>query len=452
MIIYMKQKQWEKKARMLVLLGGMCFLLRVLFWFIYKPVVFPDTSGYELLASQIRMLNFNGYEGIRTPGYPLFLLICALNHHIVWLVQSFLGIVISIMLFEITFYLTQKYSLSFLAGILYSFSLNLLFFEATVLTETLSIFLIVLSLLLIVKLCHTSTSRPITFYYVSIGVVLGFAILVRPYLLILVFPILGFLAYRSLSARLPSHLIIKYLSAFIVPVAVIVLGWCAFNKIATGYFGITTLTGYSLTQHSGAFIEFAPDRYSTVRDIYLEHREINIAEIGTHSQTIWRAYPEMLRVTGLSFGDLSRELTKMSMELFVTHPDYYLKSVFKSWVDFWRVANYWRLDNFRSATLKIVLDIAWIVQHRTFVLINFIFLVITIIYMYKVFAHKKIKNGFNLMVIGIVLPSSLFQAMVEHGENARYAIVFQPLIFLVVLVWLSENLAKILQFLLLKKE
>jgi hypothetical protein len=49
---------------------------------------------------------------------------------------------------------------------------------------------------------------------------------------------------------------------------------------------------------------------------------------------------------------------------------------------------------------------------------------------------KPKKIDFNLLFILIVLLASILQAFLEYGENSRYAIPFQPLIFLEVIIWL----------------
>ena len=61
----------------LILIG---ILVRVIIWFNYEPIVYNDTKLYAELAGYIQKLDFDGYNGARTPGYPLWLLLGGLNY------------------------------------------------------------------------------------------------------------------------------------------------------------------------------------------------------------------------------------------------------------------------------------------------------------------------------------------------------------------------------------
>ena len=80
----------------------LCTLLRLAIILIYPAVEFADTGGYRLLAQQLTSLNFSGYEGFRTPVYPLILAVCGLNWDLVRVVQFLFGVSISAMLFILT--------------------------------------------------------------------------------------------------------------------------------------------------------------------------------------------------------------------------------------------------------------------------------------------------------------------------------------------------------------
>ena len=74
---------------------------------------------------------------------------------------------------------------------------------------------------------------------------------------------------------------------------------------------MTTMTGYHLIQHTGSFFEYVPDEYAALRDTYIQYRDAHIAQYGTQTNTIWEAIPEMSRVSGYNFYDLSRVLTRI---------------------------------------------------------------------------------------------------------------------------------------------
>jgi hypothetical protein len=149
-----------------------CVLVRLLLWFNYKPIVYNDTPLYLDLASYIRHLDFQGYQGERTPGYLLLLLLSGLNYQIVWLVQSVLGISISLMLYLIAKHQTESVGLAFIIGLAHTLSINQVFFEASLLTETLTTFLVVLSLLLLVWRHHARPENTI-YYDLALGLVIA---------------------------------------------------------------------------------------------------------------------------------------------------------------------------------------------------------------------------------------------------------------------------------------
>jgi hypothetical protein len=97
----------------------------------------------------------------------------------------------------------------------------------------------------------------------------------------------------------------------------------AVNALTVGQFSLSTRLGLGLMNHSGAFVEYADPRYSTIRDIYLRHRTevVRSPEAQTHRQgeqylTIFYALDDLKAATGLSQNELSRELQKLSLDLF----------------------------------------------------------------------------------------------------------------------------------------
>ena len=92
----------------------------------------------------------------------------------------------------------------------------------------------------------------------------------------------------------------RCVAAFAVTFVVPVIVWASVNRAATGEFALTTLAGYSLSNHAGGFIGLAPDRYAAIRDIYLEHRPERRATSPskTHANTAIGAKSELLARRG----------------------------------------------------------------------------------------------------------------------------------------------------------
>ncbi len=419
--------------RAFVALALISVVLRLVLLLNYAPMSFPDTAGYEKLAWQIRQLDFGDYDGARTPLYPLMLLALGLDYEIVWLVQSALGSAISLMLFYICVGQTKSVRLAFLVALAHSASLNLLFFEANVLSETLSTFLLICSLLLISQLCKRESSRiP---WYAGIGVTVALAGMARPLLFFIVPLYFAFLALRPISSTVPPSKRAICLLSFIAPVIVTAAGWSLFNKVTVNYFGPTTLLGYNLTQHSGAFMQLAPYPDREIADVYLRYRQEQTDEFGSHSMTIWSAYPEMQRLTGMSFSELSTRLAAMSIGMFIRHPTLYLRSVFEGWVSYWKVPNYWRPEAIRTLAVSSALGAVWRVEKRILIGVNAIFLCLVAFSILKSFADRRWSTTlFEMLIIAIVVLASVLQASMEYGENARYSIPTQPLVLYTVAV------------------
>ncbi len=415
----------------LILIG---ILPRVIIWFNYEPIVYNDTNLYAELAGYIQQLDFDGYNGERTPGYPLWLLLGGLNYESVWLMQSFLGILISVMLFGLGFYQTKSTFLAFLIGLSYALSINQIFFEAAILTETLGTFLLILSLSIYVWMGEAGPKK-IVFYCAFLGIVVAWAILTRRILLIIVPVYFFFLIWRYWGKTATKLDLVKYLLSYILPTVIVIFGWSLFNKVTINYFGLTTLGGYSLTARAGRFIELMPDEYSVVKETYIETRQKQLEKDRGEAMVIWRAIPEMIERTGLSYAELSAELNQMSRAFFIQHPTLLVEHSVEAWFKFWEPANYWIVDEIKSSNVATTLKFFWYLQFLSWIIIKYLFWIIAICHLYMILTGKyQAHLEFNLLLIGIVISTSVVQAVVGSGDNHRFSIPFDPLILYVVLV------------------
>jgi hypothetical protein len=342
---------------------------------IYPAVEFADTGGYRLLAQQLTNLNFSGYEGFRTPVYPLLLAVCGLNWDLVRFVQFLFGVSISAMLFILTYWRTNSVIPAVLVGASYSLSLNELFFESSILTESSCTFFLVFSLILLARLDLRKPCTPKN--QALLGTIASIIALCRPIFFYLPPVYFGFLAFNESagSKRLLDRWALAYFAA---PPIVLLLGWCMVNQLALGYFGLNTRTGYNLTNLSGTFMELAPTKYSQIRDIYLEFR----TSMGTTEDTIWRAEEQMRRDLKLSPLQLSEQLSAMSVEMFVEHPLLYARAVAKSFAEFWTPAMYRHPQNFRS---RFALDVVTQIWDREIVLIRVVNLGFLMVSVFMIF-------------------------------------------------------------------
>lgn len=414
-------------TRAVVLLTVIAVAIRVGVFLVYQPVTYPDSGTYITMASHILNFDFRDYNGWRTPGYPLVLLLAGKNHFFVWLIQATMGVVISLLLFWICFVYTSNATWSLFGGLSHSLALNQLFFEANILSETFSAFLVVLSVACLVSALR---SGPRPWYGVAAGGVSALATLTRP-----VYIFLGplFIILVLLFERDAKRLAVGLGVAFLLPL----LGWAAFNKATIDYFGLSTMAGYNLSNHSGRFIEKAGDQYATIRDIYLKHREKKIAETGHHQMTIFEARDELREKTGYNDVTLAREFTKLSLDLFARYPMLYLKGVAESWASFWAAPNYMRPDKFTVPGAAKVVETMWPVERMFILIMNFLAIAVSAWVVVRA-AWQRLKGRTGLpiplIVTCVIMATSVLQALVEFGENPRYGIPTQSLAVTLVLL------------------
>ena len=192
-------------------------------------------------------------------------------------------------------------------------------------------------------------------------------------------------------------------------------------------------------QHTGEYFEFLPDDVAPLRDTYLEYRDAQIAERGTQTNAIWDAIPEMSEVTGLSFFALSAELQRLSMQLILQHPNLYLANAAQGWIDFWKAPVYWDSTALSSAIIG-GLFAAWVGVGRLITLVaNAAFLVGSALVLVSRRARDRIGlDRYILVAGGLVWISSIVQTLVDHGDNPRFLIPLQTLVFYVVSRWIWE--------------
>ena len=416
-------------------LVGFGALVRLVLLLEYPPLRQPDTSSYLLLAQQIASLDLSSYDGGRTPMYPLLVILGGQNAYSVYVMQTLLGIAASVLLFLTALELKRSYTLAVLVGLLPTVLLNQLFMEATLLTEHLSGVLAVGSLYVGVRLLKRGGRAGLM---VLLGLLVAATTLTRPGYVALVplYALVAFLAAQK--ERIAS--VGFYLAAACLPI----IGWMAFNAITVGQFGLSTRLGLNLINHSGAFIEYADSRYATIRDVYLRHRAVVMSSPealahrgGEQYNTIYEALDDLKAATGLSQVQLSRELQKLSLDLFRRHPDRYAKSVFKAWLTYWAAPNYWRPEAIRNPSLAKAMQALWYVEQPLIRLTN-LALVLAVTFLALQVALSAAKRGFSAIVTdrfllalllagGSVYWFALFQALIEFSENGRYAIPTQQI-------------------------
>jgi hypothetical protein len=410
-------------------------LLRLCLWFVYGPVAYPDTGTYMRPAQNILARDFSTYDGRRPPGYPLVLAIAALSPDATWALQMLMGLAISVFLFYVAFVLTRSPALAALAGMTYNLNLSQLFYEANLVSETTTTFATTgVAALLLLSYRRIHDKRRVWPWLLGLGLLTAFATLTRPqfvFLPVLTATLIGYASWGRAGTsiwRSAGRIGLTFLTS-----TVLVLGCCWFNYAKVGFFTLSTQTGMALMEHTLAFIELAPDRYATIRDIYVRHRDAKLAQTGRHT-AVWDGLPEAMAATGLSLPALSNELARMSIEMFVRHPVRYATGVAHAWADFWAAPMHWQPAMLRVRPVRRFVRLVWRLEQPILRLANAVFLaLVAVATLSPVLRHRlRWDLGFTTLA-AIVLGASLVQALTIWVDNARYAITVQPLVVMIVL-------------------
>jgi 4-amino-4-deoxy-L-arabinose transferase-like glycosyltransferase len=409
---------------------------------LYQPVHYGDTPSYRRLADALlRGLEF--YDGTRTPGYPLFLALLGPDER-VWLVQMLMGVGVTLLFFYLGWQITRRSWLGGIAALSHTLNIGQLFFEPNILSETLTTFLISLTLAGITFWLYHPQRRSL-FLASGLGLAASLALLVRPLFIYFPFWILLFLVIdrqEKEGSWFPVQLNLPAAVAFLLPVTFITGGWVNHIHNQFGDWSLTTMTGYHLIQHTGIYFEKAPDEYASLRDTYLKYRDQQIAARGNQANAIWDAIPEMQQVSGYNFYDLSRVLAKISVGLIKDHPELYLRSVVKGWYYFWRVPVYWSSQALRLESLATPIKFLVLGSRLALIAANLLFLISTLVLLLARSLRKAYKVPAALWCIaGSVWFASVLQTVVDHGDNPRFLVPMQSMVVLWVL-WLGFRIIR----------
>jgi hypothetical protein len=418
----------------MVIGGGLRFTV----WLTCPPGEPPDTWSYVRLAKCIRTLECATFDGQRTPGYPVFMLAGAMNFRAIMLMQHTLGMMTALIVLALTWRATGSWWIAGVVGLAHALRIDLLSYETNMLSEALSAFLTVLSVAMVAQLLKARSRRLVV--WVALALLHTAAVLTRP--LLVVIPIVSavWIALRMTRGWAQKGEWLRFGGGYIAPIAISLLAWCLVNQAATGAFGLTTLLGYNLSNHSGGFIEFAGDEYAAIRDPYLRARP----PVSSHTMTIWRVEDDIRAAQRWTMADLSRRLTRMSLTLFAQQPRRYARSVCRAWAGFWGLWSplwgYSIAERVHAAWLGSVLRAGERVTDAFGVIGSVLFLLCGGYLIFDTLAGSppQHERDLRLLSVAVVGLASVVQALLELGENWRYSLPFQPLVWYVVAVGVWE--------------
>lgn len=408
-------------VRNLILLS---LLVRLVVAVFYQHVTtFPDSFGYTPLAKLISAGSLNGYTGERSPGYPVLISLCGNNLTVTAIVQVILGLFSVALTYKIMLRAGFGKRLSFFATLGFNCLLHVIFYETAILTECLTLFVILLVTSITLKYIEEGAGQKTAFL---LSLLLGYLVLIKPFYIYLPFLIycLNALKGTNLKRRLLNGLTI------LVGPVIAFTGWSYVNEINTGHFTSTTYFGVNIAQNCVSFAEKAPEEYRYISDIYVKHRQQTIAQNKDVAMSIWFAYPELKKKTGLSDIELNMLLGRYGKEIIKNNPLDFAKQVFISWKGFWDVDIYWNYNRFKVSEANKVFLGLWYIQYAILLTVKLLFLICVPMVIYRSFRYRTISAEFVLTVI--IISTSLLQAAATFGTNARYSYPFEFLMGIVV--------------------
>ena len=256
----------EKKILGFFLVGVFAVAFTYSFYFHIEPSV--DARAYDSIAWNI--VQGNGYKEqanlsydediaiLRVgPGYEFFLagVYFLFGHHyqIIWVVNALLSALSAFFVFLITKQIFKEHwslPLGLVAAGLIGFSPDLITVNGMLMTETLGVFLIILSTFLFFRFVESEQKSQLSI--AMLAVVFGFAVLVRTPALFLIFPLAGYFIWKKLW---------KELGVFLVVLTFVFTPWTVRNYSIYHTFIPTNLAfGYDLLagNHPGATGELEP--------------------------------------------------------------------------------------------------------------------------------------------------------------------------------------------------
>jgi hypothetical protein len=414
---------------------GLIFLglvIRIVLLLVYEPIAYGDSGSYLRLGGWVQGTGDRGFDGTRVPGYPVFVALFGLDPIRIWWGQMALGLMISGMLFYLGWCTTERASVGFLLGALYSLIPGQLLFEANLLSETLTTFFVVSTLALFMGLLRGSSLRFRFLLATGLGIAASLVGMVRPLFFPITLLFLPFLWF-AIDGRIKYKLAV--LATYAIFPVLIQGGWLLYMRLNWHVLSPTTMTGFSMVQHTGGYFEYLPDEYAAIRDTYIKYRDARIADRGVQTNAIWDAIPAITEASGIGFYELAREMNRLSWMLIRDNPELYIQNVVGGWINFWKSPVYWEPEVMQPLFIRSAFQLlAWVGQGIS-ILANFGFLLLSLGILFTRKLRASIRMGVILWLsLAMVWLISILQTLLDHGDNPRFLVPMQMVVIFVVIV------------------
>lgn len=374
------------------------------------PIYCPDTSGYVSLAHFLENNNLDSYSFSRTPIYPAMILLVNYNMSSLIIIQMILLAVSIICLYFLAKDLLSSSMYANIAVIIFALNPTIWNYSSSILTESIVISFVIISY----SLVHYYLKTGNILYALGGIFVCSISTLTRPAIL--------FILLAFVTVLLVSRTLSRLQKGFVLLIPILVIGsWVSQVYSHTGMISIATTLPRHITNHTGAFIESAGAKYTTIYEPYISVRD----SCHTHVMTIFRANNLMRENNpNITDSEYNQLLLATSLSAIRNRPISYMSSVLKSWINNHRHPNpsedfLQQLGNssfIRIFSRRITKLIAMLLMF--FCYVSFII---------KGFQRKLIAHNHLLPFLTILLFSSA--NAVFESPNGRY---LMPILFLFV--------------------
>lgn len=412
---------------------------RVWLWLAYPFAQGNDTPTYIHLANNLRNnLGFAKYNGTRVPGYPFFILLTGDPKNL-FLLQLVLGLATSLILFVLISKWTRSTNLGLVGSAAHSLNLGQIFYEASMLTESLSAFFFILSATFLFHAIQKDEDKVGAYpwpYIIASAISALVLASIRP--LFLTYPFVAalfLLRFKNKTAFIQS---IGRGVALALPTFAALLLWVGFIYVRFNVIGLDAIGGYHMVNHTSSFFELATDDHAQIRDIFVRYRDVKVAESGSPINTIWDAIPELMESTKLNYYALGKEMGTISNELIRQAPELYLINVVKGWVWFWKVGVYWIPSAINNSMLRGWLEWLMFAERMLLIGLNGLFLLGSVLHLHPAIRRFLRPERFTVLIISFIGLTSVLQSFAEHGDNPRFLAPAQSLVVGMVILWVAK--------------
>ena len=292
--------------------------LRLIYHMAFTPFWCLDSWGYSVMFYYWTIPAFSMSE--RPPMYSLFLGLAqwlaggipmltgmsVRSQHSAVYFQNLLALVAALLLYFSLRTLRVRPKIALAAGLCFSLTGAVCLFELMILSQVLSLFLIMLASYFVFRcMLALENGRKATGSAVAGGICFGLAILTRPenlvffLALILVLAVLAFRC-RSLSGmESAARAVGKTTLILIVSAAPLVLCWMSWTLLNIGEFRINTITGATRTESTYNMFGLVDNTDRVAGEILSRSYQLTNSNGRIYRHHVWVALPELLNAYAL---------------------------------------------------------------------------------------------------------------------------------------------------------